>query len=450
MGLQEIYEGRQSWAEFLASQLPFAGLGEALKRHAPVQVRLSQKEYQQALDSGLGAIGQDLGRRMEGLECSLELGVEKLTGGLGRLNADFNLLMGDLVWKFELSQETLNNVLQEIRLAEFEREARAYRSRAERAYLNGWYEEALGDFLEAEKRNYPDYAVHRSIASIYLYHLIDLPGALDYFRKAAKYSRPCDHRQSAEAHYFAGMVCWIQQRLDEAGQHLREATALDPELFEAHYQLACLTSRSGEPAAAVTSLETAINGDARYYERARTEPLFDVMRSQVEALLTRLMQPVREQVATLREAAQALKEYVVAEPETQALLGNFERLAQQPAGCLTYQAGLELLQSLSQAQDRMLRIHDRFYKKYEIDPRDYVRSIAFSRDGRLLASGFLNGGLRVWEADSGLQLSVLSGHLASVNSVAFSLDDLWIASGGRDRKIKLWEALTGREIQTLS
>src|SRR5262245_49130242 len=136
MGLRDVYDGRQSWAEFLGSQAKFANFSQALERRGnpgSVKVRLSPADYHLALESGLGAISGDIGRSNSGGPIvNLELGIEKLIGGIGQLNADFNLLLGDLVWKFEMSQETLNNILQEIRLAEFEREARAYRSRAER------------------------------------------------------------------------------------------------------------------------------------------------------------------------------------------------------------------------------------------------------------------------------------------------------------------------------
>jgi hypothetical protein len=79
-------------------------------------------------------------------------------------------MVGEIIWKLEMLQDTLNNILQEIRLAEFEREARAFRIRGEDSYRNGWYDRALVDFLEAENRNYRDFAVLRSIANIYLYH----------------------------------------------------------------------------------------------------------------------------------------------------------------------------------------------------------------------------------------------------------------------------------------
>ncbi|MBO0722653.1 MAG: hypothetical protein J2P41_17650, partial [Blastocatellia bacterium] len=458
MGLRDVYEGRQSWAEFLGSQTNFSqipltrssgSVGQILSTGS-VKVRLSPANYHLALESGLGAISDDNGPGGAGLELHLELGIEKLIGGIGKLNADFNLLLGDLVWKFEMSQDTLNNILQEIRLAEFEREARAYRSRAERAYIHGWYEEALGDFLEAEKRNYPDYSVHRSIGSIYLYHLIDLPLALKYFLKAAKYARPGDPRQSAEAQFFAGMICLIQQRSEAAIVHLQEAVNLDPELFEAYYQQSCLAVRLGRSEKAIACLESAIKGDARYYERARGDLTFDSIRAQVQALLDRLMQPVTEKIIEVKQDAESLKGYVIAQPEEEKLIEIFQKVEREVAAGLTYRTGLQILETLSEVEQDLQGIRDRFYKKYEIDPHDYVRSVAFSNDGKMLASGFLNGWIQVWEVDSGLKIYSLSAHLASVNSVAFSPDNLWLVSGGRDRQIKLWDAGTGGQILTLN
>src|SRR5262249_35229038 len=151
----------------------------------------------------------------------------------------------------------------------------------------------LGDFLEAEKRNYPDYTVHRSIAQIYLYHIVNLPQALEYFLKAAKYARPSDPKQAAEAHYFAGIVCVIERRLAPALEQLRQATQLNPELAEAHYQQSCVASLLGDGAQAISSLARAIEGDARYYERAKSDAAFDSIRPQVQFLLDQLMRPVR-------------------------------------------------------------------------------------------------------------------------------------------------------------
>src|SRR5581483_2708033 len=430
-GLPDIYQGRQTWADYLSQQSPFTSL-----------VKAPPAGLQPEAGAEAGSNTDEPGSR-------IEPEVERLAGGIARLNSDFNLLLGDVIWKCEMQQEALGNILHEIRLAEFEREANAYRSRAERSYLNGWHAEALNDFLEAEKRNYPDFTVHRSIAHIYLYHVVNLPEALKYFLKAAKYARPTDPAQAAEAHFFAAMVCMLERQTEEAFAQLQEAILLNPDLCEAHYQWACLSALTGKADDAISSLEHAIRGDARYYERAKGDPAFDAIRSEVQTLLDRLMEPVKEKIIEVRHDAEQLKGFVIAQYEEERIATVFAQVEQEIAGSMTYQAGLRVMEALARIQQELRGMHDRFDKQYEIDPRDYIRSVAFSNDGSLLASGFLHGGLQVWEADSGVQAWSQNAHYASTNSVAFSPNNLWLASGGRDREIKLWEADTGREVQTL-
>ncbi|HSE97930.1 MAG TPA: hypothetical protein VLD57_06625 [Blastocatellia bacterium] len=450
MELYDIYLGHQSWRDFLSNRALLEDYEKAIIEagSGSMHVGLNSRDYQIAMESGLGARGARLASAGSDTGCSIELSYERLAGGLDRLNADFNLLFGDIVWKLEMREETLNNILQEIRLAEFEREARAYRNRAEKAYLNCWYEEALADFLEAEKRNYPDFAVHRSIASIYLYHLIDLPRSYEYFLKAAKYARPTDARQSAEAFYFAGIVCAVQQRLEEAIANSREALALNPALYEAHYQQASMSALLGEGGAALESLETAIDGDPRYYERARTDRVFDSFRPQVQSMLDQLMKSVKQKLAEVRKDAEILKRYVIARPEKrQRIKSIFQTIEEQESAARTYGAGLRFMETLAQAQSELKSIYDLFFKQYEIDGRDYVRSVAFSPDGQFVASGFLYEGIKVWEVDSAAKVRSLKGHSSSVNSLSFSPNNAWLASASRDRTIRLWDVESGRELR---
>jgi WD40 repeat protein len=75
-----------------------------------------------------------------------------------------------------------------------------------------------------------------------------------------------------------------------------------------------------------------------------------------------------------------------------------------------------------------------------------VNSVAFSPDGRLLASGSSDQTIKLWEVASGREVRTLSGHTYVVWSVAFSPDGRLLASGSGDITIKLWDIsdLVGR------
>ncbi|MFQ5830914.1 MAG: WD40 repeat domain-containing protein [Candidatus Methylomirabilia bacterium] len=80
---------------------------------------------------------------------------------------------------------------------------------------------------------------------------------------------------------------------------------------------------------------------------------------------------------------------------------------------------------------------------------DYVSSVAFSPDGRLLVSGGRDKTLRLWEVATGREVRILKGHRDSVSSVAFSPDGRLLASGSQDQTVRLWEVATDREGQVL-
>jgi WD40 repeat protein len=77
---------------------------------------------------------------------------------------------------------------------------------------------------------------------------------------------------------------------------------------------------------------------------------------------------------------------------------------------------------------------------------DWVNSVAFSPDGRLLASGSSDRTIKLWDVATGREVRTLSGHTDIVTSVAFSPDGRLLASGSDDKTIKLWDIsdLVGR------
>ncbi len=82
--------------------------------------------------------------------------------------------------------------------------------------------------------------------------------------------------------------------------------------------------------------------------------------------------------------------------------------------------------------------------------KNWVRSAAFSPDGRLLASGTWHKTVMVREVSSGRLLHTLSGHSDLVFSVAFSPDGRLLASGSTDNTVKIWEVASARLLHTLS
>ena len=69
-----------------------------------------------------------------------------------------------------------------------------------------------------------------------------------------------------------------------------------------------------------------------------------------------------------------------------------------------------------------------------------VWSIAFSPDGKRLASGSWDQTVKVWDAGDGRELMTLKGHSGGVASVAFSPDGRKIASGALDGTILIFPA----------
>jgi WD40 repeat protein/serine/threonine protein kinase len=84
-----------------------------------------------------------------------------------------------------------------------------------------------------------------------------------------------------------------------------------------------------------------------------------------------------------------------------------------------------------------------------------VKNVAFSPDGRLVASGAGDiarsqpGEVKVWLAESGQEVFSLHGHTDPIYGVAFSPNGKRLVSASQDHTVKIWDSRTGQETLTI-
>lgn len=79
----------------------------------------------------------------------------------------------------------------------------------------------------------------------------------------------------------------------------------------------------------------------------------------------------------------------------------------------------------------------------------WVNAVAFSIDGKMLASGSEDGNLYLWNVITGEKIKALTEDTENIFSIAFSPDGKTIASGNADNTIQLWDLASGENTATL-
>ena len=78
-----------------------------------------------------------------------------------------------------------------------------------------------------------------------------------------------------------------------------------------------------------------------------------------------------------------------------------------------------------------------------------VSKVAFSRDGKLLASGGTDNTIKIWDLATRSELRTLTGHTGAIDSIDFTPDGRMLASASEDGSTFLWDTKTGEHLLTL-
>ncbi|HLK60414.1 MAG TPA: AAA-like domain-containing protein [Chthonomonadaceae bacterium] len=83
--------------------------------------------------------------------------------------------------------------------------------------------------------------------------------------------------------------------------------------------------------------------------------------------------------------------------------------------------------------------------------KSIVFSVAFSPKSKILASANGDGTIKLWDTTTWSEITTLTGHKDGINSLAFSPDGRWLASAGQDndKTVKVWNVPTRQEVKTL-
>jgi len=287
--------------------------------HAEVsRIRDAQLEASARLSKNIIASQE---RIAEGIDRA-NLGIERISDGLESLTAAFEWGFDELIWQVEEQRMVLQQIL-EVLQKPLDTQSKELKTRADEAYRNGWFDDALSDYTESEKKNRYDFTIHQSLANIYLFEKKNPEKALEYYEKAAKYARPKSAYHTSLAFLHIALVKYLYGDFTGAYKATSQAVALTPLLYEAHYQHAQYCANLGKYDEALDHIRRAVEGDIYYLVKAFSEKDFNPMRGQLTSLSAEIRNEKRSAAEIKINKIQGLIEQ--ADSQERELSGYLER-----------------------------------------------------------------------------------------------------------------------------
>jgi hypothetical protein len=224
-------------------------------------------------------------RIAEGFD-SVGYALDEVKSGISGLAAAFEWGISEVVWQIEQNRELLRNIV-EILMVPLDTQAKELKKRADYAFANQWFEDALSDYKASEEKNRYDFTIHMSMGMIYLFNIINKEKALECFEMAVKYARPKSNYHASLALLHKSLCLRDLNRLEEALYAAKEASDLTDTISEAYYQRAVYEALLGHSSENIMdNLKIALDHDKYYALKANSEAAFGEIRKEINACIT--------------------------------------------------------------------------------------------------------------------------------------------------------------------